>query len=107
MDGLVLAGVLGAIAGGAGISGIVVALITRQKPRAERAEVLVDDIAKERNRSERRAVILTQLDQEHTVFEFALMQHIIGERPPPPPEAPARIGVLKQMLIDLDREEKP
>ncbi|MFC7430970.1 MULTISPECIES: hypothetical protein [unclassified Agrococcus] len=106
MDGALIVPLVVALAGGAGISGIVVALITRQKPRAERAEVLLDQMEGERNRLDRRNAILTQLDHEHGVFELSLMQHIVGEHPPPPPAAPARIAALKQMLIDLDREEK-
>lgn len=106
MDGALILGVLGALAGGAGISGIVVALITRQKPKAERAEVLVDQAQEERNRAERRTQILTQLAHEQDAFSLALVQHIVGKQPPPPPTAPARISDLKQMLIDLDREGK-
>jgi hypothetical protein len=107
VDVALIFGVLGALVGGAGLSGIAVALITRQKPKAERAEVLVDQVQEERARSERRAAILTQLSHEQDVFALALMQHIIGKLPPPPPTAPDHIGVLKQMLIDLDREGKP
>lgn len=107
MEGALIVPLLVALAGGAGISGIAVALITRQKPRAERAEVLIDQVQAERDRAERRAAILLQLVYELERFVLALIHHIVGERPPPPPDSPERIVLLKQMLIDLDRQEKP
>lgn len=98
--------IAGMVLGSGGIASIVIAIIQRWKPRADRAESLIDQVQEERDgykakaeEAERRGNIkleIIRLLENHIAISN---HHIYTGKGPPPPEIAQRVAELKDKLL--------